>query len=378
MRATKLKKVAESRNDLLASSGTLRPPSHRRQLSNSSTSSSQHGQPLSMVVMAAEPGLDKYDWTDNQQQLKQQGSSKSTFRTPSPINLNPSNNNVFNLTSDKMEHAIPDEHTGLLGSSSTHSYHSSGSLSPTRNNAHLSIEDGGIASSRRDTGSYMITAQSKTVSDLGTVDDDISIKEPPFWEYLSMEVLVILLIYTVNKTGQELVISSIPVITLQEFDWTAEGGGYYMAIVGASVLPMILAMSYFMQDSEEREMVLQLTYTCIIFLFMLLHFTIFGDYTILQYVIGSAMLFACLNTLEGVIMTLLSKLISPELAKGTFNSGLLATEAGTFGRVIGDFCITFFGASHNPTILVNTLFLPLVLMMLLTLGLIHYYYDRLI
>ena len=48
-------------------------------------------------------------------------------------------------------------------------------------------------------------------------------------------------------------------------------------------------------------------------------------YSPTQYVCGSVMIFVFLNALEGVIMSLLSKLVSPELARGTWNSGLLAT-----------------------------------------------------
>jgi hypothetical protein len=53
--------------------------------------------------------------------------------------------------------------------------------------------------------------------------------------------------------------------------------------------------------------------------------TFIVKYTTLQYIIGSVLVFAFLNSLEGVIMSLLSKLVSPELAKGTFNSGSLTT-----------------------------------------------------
>ena len=76
-------------------------------------------------------------------------------------------------------------------------------------------------------------------------------------------------------------------------------------------------------------------------------------------------------------MTLLVKLVAPELARGTFNSGLLATEAGTFGRVVGDFCITIFGASQGTGV-VNQLFLPVVVMMSISIALVFYYYERLV
>jgi hypothetical protein len=76
-------------------------------------------------------------------------------------------------------------------------------------------------------------------------------------------------------------------------------------------------------------------------------------------------------------MSLLSKLISPELAKGTFNSGLLATEAGTFGRVLGDMSIVVFGGglSSSP-LLVNRLYLPLAFLVACTIALVQVFYDK--
>jgi nitrate/nitrite transporter NarK len=199
---------------------------------------------------------------------------------------------------------------------------------------------------------------------------------PKWWQLITAEVVVILLLYMVNKIGQELVISSIPVITREGFGWTQEGGGYYMAAVGASVLPMILLVNSFVKDLEERELVLRLSNACVLCLLVMLHASFLGSYTLFQYIAGSAVLFAFLNALEGVIMALLAKVISPELARGTFNSGLLATEAGTFGRVLGDFCITLFGVSHNAGDIVNGLFLPLVVMILASSVLVWVYYDR--
>ena len=101
-----------------------------------------------------------------------------------------------------------------------------------------------------------------------------------------------------------------------------------------------------------------------------------------QYIIGASVLFALLNALEGVIMSLLSKVVSPELAKGTFNSGLLATEAGTLGRVLGDSMITFLSeqqqeAGSGTVGLVNVLFLPVAIGVLACILLTYRFYDRL-
>ncbi len=126
-------------------------------------------------------------------------------------------------------------------------------------------------------------------------------------------------------------------------------------------------------------MMLYLSYACLGSIFLLFHSpALLGHYTVGQYILGSALLFSFLNSLEGVIMTLLAKVISPELAKGTFNSGLLATEAGTFGRVLGDCCITLFGAAQDSSALVNHLFFPLAILVLLCVTLVHWYFDLLL
>ena len=113
----------------------------------------------------------------------------------------------------------------------------------------------------------------------------------------------------------------------------------------------------------------------------------------LQYVLGASSLFALLNALEGVIMSLLSKLVPAELAKGTFNSGLLATEAGTLGRVIGDCMLTFLAerqsASTSPSstlpsdgsggggAILNALFLPIAIGVLVSILLVYRFYEQL-
>jgi hypothetical protein len=209
---------------------------------------------------------------------------------------------------------------------------------------------------------------------LDTAEEEV---EPFFTEYVTSEVMVILFLYLVNKLGQEMTVSSIPLITSSVFGWTQESAGYYMALVGALVLPVNIFVNSFVKDVEERDMVLRLTYCCVGGMLLVCNTYVLGEYTLLQYVLGTSLMFTCLNALEGIIMALLAKLISPELAKGTFNSGLLATEAGTLGRVVGDVFITVFGATHRAETLTNNLFLPLGVMLLISLLLVMYYFDRL-
>ncbi len=77
-------------------------------------------------------------------------------------------------------------------------------------------------------------------------------------------------------------------------------------------------------------------------------------------------------------MSLLSKTIPKSWAKGTFNSGFMATEAGTLARSVGDVLIstvaTFLGSEN----LLNWTFLPLAFLVLLSIRLTWKYYTKLV
>lgn len=303
----------------------------------------------------------------------------SRMHSASPINLTAANNNVFNFVEGRMEHAIPaDSGTGTAtdhGSSSVSATEHTRLLSGGHHHSGAHVHFSSQPPQLLYTGLNDTTSRpSRDRTPLHVVEAEALEGATSWWELITAEVMVILAIYVVNKVGQELVISSIPLVTQAAFGWTREVGGYYMTVVGASVLPMMLFINRFTKDAEERELVLQLSFASLGCLVLMLHLGVLGDYTVLQYVLGSVLLFAFLNALEGVVMALLAKLISPELAKGTFNSGLLATEAGTFGRVMGDMCITWFGSAHEP---VNAMFSPVVIMVAASIALVWYYYDRL-
>lgn len=198
------------------------------------------------------------------------------------------------------------------------------------------------------------------------------------FDYISAEVYVLLFVYAVIKMGQELAISSMPFITRQLFFTSNEICGYYMASIGGLVLPVTVAINQISKDSEERDMVLRMTEVTILGIILICHFGLFGEYSLFQYLCGSAIIFTALNATEGIVMSLLSKVISPELARGTFNSGLLATEAGTFGRVMGDLAITLLGDQTNVNAaLVNRLYSPLLIMLLVGLFVVQFFHERL-
>merc|ERR1712100_80611 len=75
------------------------------------------------------------------------------------------------------------------------------------------------------------------------------------------------------------------------------------------------------------------------------------EYSLAQYLIGTALLFACATALEAPNMSLLSKVIPREWSKGIINVGLLATESGTLGRVIGDIILAGMASRGIETML---------------------------
>ena len=59
-----------------------------------------------------------------------------------------------------------------------------------------------------------------------------------------------------------------------------------------------------------------------------------------------------------------------------FILGLLATEAGTLGRVIGDMAITFFSEGTSSTRLMNVLFTPVAAGVIVCIFLSARYFHR--
>ena len=209
-----------------------------------------------------------------------------------------------------------------------------------------------------------------------SVVEDFAAQETNWWDYVTLEVWIVLLVYFVNRIGQELIISSSALLTSQLFSWTSEQCGYFMAIAGALVLPLNLLSSWLFKDTEDRLALSVLSVICVLSS-ALICCVAPHDYSSTQYIVGCIVLFGALNAIEGTIMCLLSRLVSPLLANSTFNSGLLATEAGTLGRVFGDAYLAWAGYSREGAQLVNMLFIPFTICMVSTLYCVYNFYDRL-
>ncbi|XP_057478196.1 SPX domain-containing membrane protein At4g22990-like [Actinidia eriantha] len=179
------------------------------------------------------------------------------------------------------------------------------------------------------------------------------------YRLLTPSVKVQLLIYFMLKYAMEILLSESSVVTTYYFGWSTSSVAIFLACLGLTVLPVnIVIGSYISNMFEERQLLL--ASEIMVCLGILLSFHIIYPYTVPQYVCSGLIMFVSAEVLEGVNLSLLSRVMSSRLSRGTYNGGLLSTEAGTIARVIADATITvagYFGESR----LLNITLLPSLL-----------------
>eukprot|EP00977_Amphora_coffeiformis_P009043 scaffold2046_cov171-Amphora_coffeaeformis.AAC.10 len=175
--------------------------------------------------------------------------------------------------------------------------------------------------------------------------------EPSFWD--NTPTFVTFFVYFVLKLALESILSSSTLLTKFYFKWTGGVTGFYMAGLGLLMLPANLLVASLSQQYDDRQLIRGLTVMMLLGCLAVVQYT--ENYSVVQYVIASITVFVSTNALEGPNMSLLSKTIPHSWTKGFFNVGLLATEAGTLGRAVGDVLLTVFG-SGGIEYLVNMTF----------------------
>lgn len=158
------------------------------------------------------------------------------------------------------------------------------------------------------------------------------------------------------------------------FKWSGGVTGLYLAGLGLLMLPANFFVAHLSQQYDDRELIRGLTVLMLLGCLAVIQYS--PNYTIIQYVIASVTVFISSNALEGPNMSLLSKTIPQSWSKGFFNVGLLATEAGTLGRAVGDVMLAIFGAGGIPY-LVNTTFGTIASLSLASLLMVIRFYKML-
>lgn len=196
------------------------------------------------------------------------------------------------------------------------------------------------------------------------VNDKIEAQKPVTsivlaYKLLTPSVKVQLFVYFMLKYAMEIVLAESSLITEYYFIWSTTKVAIFLACLGLTVLPVnIVIGSYISNIFEERQVLL--TSEIMVCIGLLLSFHILIPYSVIQYVGSALITFVSAEVLEGVNLSLLSKMMSSRLSRGTYNGGLLSTEAGTLARVIADGTITISGYFSESKLL-NTTLLPALL-----------------
>ncbi|KAF5729940.1 Major Facilitator Superfamily with SPX (SYG1/Pho81/XPR1) domain-containing protein isoform 1 [Tripterygium wilfordii] len=195
------------------------------------------------------------------------------------------------------------------------------------------------------------------------------------YRLLTPSVKVQLLIYFMLKYAMEILLSESSVITTYYFQWSTSTVSVFLACLGLTVLPVnIVVGSYISNMFEDRQILL--ASEIMVFVGILLSFHIIIPYSVPQYVCSGLIMFVSAEVLEGVNLSLLSRVMSSRLSRGTYNGGLLSTEAGTIARVIADATITVAGYLGQSRLL-NITLLPSLLICMASIVATCYTYNSL-
>ncbi|CAN6580744.1 unnamed protein product [Malus baccata var. baccata] len=217
----------------------------------------------------------------------------------------------------------------------------------------------------------LISAEDKNEDEDGDQDIDESEEAPEesrqpatsirsAYRLLTPSVKVQLLIYFMLKYAIEILISESSVVTTYYFSWNTSKVAIFLACLGLTVLPVnILVGSYISNMFEDRQILL--VSEIVVCIGIVMSFHMFNPYSVIQYVSSGLIMFVSAEVLEGVNLSLLSRVMSSRLSGGTYNGGLLSTEAGTLARVVADATITLAGYLGESKLLNVTLLPSLVI-----------------
>jgi hypothetical protein len=176
---------------------------------------------------------------------------------------------------------------------------------------------------------------------------------------LSRPVKILLWIYFMLKFASELLISESSILTDHYFGWRTSQVAVFLSLLGLTVLPSSAVVGNWISNLyEDRAVVLWSQVATGVGVVAIVSFEPYAQYSAHQYVAAAVVVFVATNVLEGVTMSLLSKVMSPRLSRGVFNCGLLSTEAGTLARALADGLISVAGRSGGVAHLLNLTMLP--------------------
>ncbi|XP_068306411.1 SPX domain-containing membrane protein At4g22990-like isoform X2 [Pyrus communis] len=195
------------------------------------------------------------------------------------------------------------------------------------------------------------------------------------YRLLTPSVKVQLLIYFMLKYAMEILLSESSVVTTYYFSWNTSEVAIFLACLGLTVLPVNVLVGSYISNMFEDRLIL-LVSEIVVCIGIVMSFHMFNPYSVIQYVSSGLIMFVSAEVLEGVNLSLLSRVMSSRLSRGTYNGGLLSTEAGTLARVVADATITLAGYLGESRLL-NITLLPSLLICVTSIIATCYTYNSL-
>lgn len=168
-------------------------------------------------------------------------------------------------------------------------------------------------------------------------------KHPSFFPTMVMVTLLFVL-----KLEQQGAISSVPMFT-KRYGWKESNVGMFLAVMGVVVIPVNLMMGILSKCAKDQVQCLSTSLLCLVGSMIIVGIPSLNAQSSAagldrwRYFSGFTIVYVATIVMEGAAMSLMSKVIAPEMAVGTFNAGLLATDSGSFGRFIGNLAVTMIG-----------------------------------
>lgn len=200
---------------------------------------------------------------------------------------------------------------------------------------------------------------------------------PRRWSCCNIPVLLSLMVLVLLKSTLEGLTSSTPTIGRYYFGWNSHASGIFLALMASLVLPVNFMVANISRRYDDRELIVGILGAMLVGIVGFLVYSHDGEaYSETRFICAGFIIFCSCNAIEAPTMGLLSKTIPKSMASGIFNAGLLATEAGTVGRVVGDF---YFSAAAFKGLdrVVNLTFEPMGVMIVLSIILTMVYYRHL-
>ncbi|KAL7453475.1 hypothetical protein ACHAWC_005148 [Mediolabrus comicus] len=168
----------------------------------------------------------------------------------------------------------------------------------------------------------------------------------------------------------ENMISATSMLTKNRYGWGLAQVGALGSVVGCLTIPISIFIGWISQYREDHVLMLWMISIATFGMALLVDPTDFvstdndtyneGNIFAVgphRYYMGYLIVFCTVQAFDGVVGSVLSKVIPTALASGTLNSGLLSTFVGTLGRGFGDISVTVVGFVDLRQIQ-NLLFVP--------------------